>query len=62
MKHPDEIFSQDQLLERVWSSESDASIFSVYTAVKTLRKKVAADSDAGILSTLHGRGYRLNSR
>ncbi|MBX9724775.1 MAG: response regulator transcription factor, partial [Candidatus Obscuribacterales bacterium] len=43
MRHPDEIFSQEALLEKVWSSESEASIFSVYTAIKTLRKKITVE-------------------
>jgi DNA-binding response OmpR family regulator len=62
MRHPDVVFSQDALLERVWSSESDASIFSVYTAVKTLRKKICPDGVNSILVTVHGMGYRLESR
>lgn len=62
MRHPDEVFSQEALLERVWSSESDASVFSVYTAVKTLRKKITADGEKCILATVHGLGYRLESK
>ncbi len=62
MRHPDEVFSQEALLERVWSSESDASVFSVYTAVKTLRKKITVDGEKSILATVHGLGYRLESR
>jgi len=62
MRHPDEVFSQDALLEKVWSSESDASVFSVYTAVKTLRKKIATADEKQVLTTVHGLGYRLESR
>lgn len=62
MRHPDEVFSQETLLDRVWSSESDASVYSVYTAVKTLRKKLTADGKKSILSTVHGMGYRLESK
>lgn len=62
MRHPDEVFSQEALLERVWSSESDASVFSVYTAVKTLRKKITEDGEKPILATVHGLGYRLESK
>ncbi|MBX9690573.1 MAG: response regulator transcription factor [Candidatus Obscuribacterales bacterium] len=62
MRHPDEVFSQEDLLERVWSSESDASIFSVYTAVKTLRKKISDPDEKSVLATVHGLGYRLESK
>ncbi len=59
MRHPGEVFSQEALLERVWSSESDASVFSVYTAVKTLRKKITDPGGKSILATVHGLGYKL---
>lgn len=62
MRHPDEVFSQEALLERVWSSESESSIFSVYTAVKSLRKKIAEGTEKSALTTVHGLGYRLESK
>lgn len=63
MKHPNEVFSQEALLERVWSSESESSVFSVYTAVKALRKKIAeGDEKKSALATVHGLGYRLESK
>lgn len=62
MRHPDEVFSQEALLERVWSSESDSSIFSVYTAVKSLRKKMVTGDEKCALKTVHGLGYRLESK
>ncbi len=62
MRHPDEVFSQEALLDRVWSSESDASVYSVYTAVKTLRKKLTTDGKKSLLCTVHGMGYRLESK
>lgn len=61
LKHQDQVFSQEALLERVWSSESDASVFAVYTAVKTLRKKLTGADEKPFLATVHGLGYRLES-
>jgi OmpR-family two-component system manganese-sensing response regulator len=61
LRHPDQVFSQEALLERIWSSESEASVFSVYTAVKTLRKKMTKAGEKPFLATVHGLGYRLNS-
>lgn len=62
MRHPDQVFSQEDLLEKVWSSESEASIYSVYTAVKMLRKKLTRDGEKSIVATVHGLGYRLESK
>lgn len=62
MRHPDQVFSQEDLLEKVWSSESEASVYSVYTAVKMLRKKLTRQGEKSIVATVHGLGYRLESK
>lgn len=59
MRHPNEAFSPEALLSRVWSSESDAAADTIYTYIKTLRKKLAVFADAPSIKTLHGVGYKL---
>lgn len=58
MRHPNEIFSPDALLNRVWNSESDASTDTVYTYIKTLRKKLQPNAP---IKTVHGVGYKLET-
>lgn len=58
LSHPDQIFSPESLLERVWSSESDATVDSVYTYIKTLRKKTAGCSEPNLIRTVTGVGYK----
>lgn len=60
MRHPNEVFSVEALLNRVWSSESDSTIRTVYTNMTTLRKKIASADGLPIISTVHGLGYRLD--
>ena len=62
MRHPNEVFSPDALLNRVWNSESDASTDTVYTYIKTLRKKVSPEAPSSIIKTVHGVGYKLESK
>ncbi len=59
MRHPGEVFSPDALLDRVWNSESDSSIDTVYTYIKTLRKKISPEAPSSIIKTVHGIGYKL---
>lgn len=61
LRHPNEVFSPDALLERVWHSTSDSSIESVYTYIKTLRKKISPEAPTSYIKTVHGIGYRLSS-
>lgn len=61
MRHPDQVFSQDALLQRVWTSESEATSEAIRSCVKRLRKKIDGDSPEPILQTVHGVGYKLRS-
>lgn len=57
MRHPNQVFSPEALLNRVWPSESEATTEALRTALKRLRKKV--DPDGNLLRTVHGVGYIL---
>jgi DNA-binding response OmpR family regulator len=59
LKHPNEVVTQNMLLERVWSSEADATSAAVYTCIKALRKKLQGNENTPALSTVYGVGYRL---
>ncbi len=59
MRHPDEVFSGDSLLQRVWHSESDATSEALRTCIKRLRQKIDSDSDESIIQTIPRVGYKL---
>ncbi len=61
MRYPDEIFSTDALLERVWSFDSEATSEAVRTSVKRLRKALddGADESDSIIENVRRVGYRL---
>lgn len=61
MRHPNQVFSAEALLDRVWSSDSDASPETIRTYIKRLRKKIDLQGQQSILSTVHGVGYKLDS-
>jgi DNA-binding response OmpR family regulator len=57
MRHPNQVFSPEALLNRVWPSESDSTAEALRTTMKRLRKKI--DPDGIVLKTVHGVGYIL---
>jgi DNA-binding response OmpR family regulator len=61
MRYPNQVFSPDALLERVWTSDSSASFDTVRTYIKTLRKKIDTPNNASIIRTVHGVGYCLDN-
>lgn len=60
MLNPNKVFSQEQLLNKVWESEKAVALGTVYTTMKTMRDKVAAGGKDPF-ETIHGAGYKLRS-
>lgn len=61
MRHPNQVFSPEALLNNVWSSDSEASIDTVRTYIKTLRKKLADNAGSSIIRTVFGVGYKVSA-
>jgi DNA-binding response OmpR family regulator len=59
MQNIGHVFSPETLLERAWSSESEATVGTVYTNIKTLRKKLAPDDPSRYIKNQPGAGYKL---
>lgn len=60
VRHPGQLFSPESLLERVWPTDSTASTDVVKVYVQKIRAKVDVKGQPSIISTVYGRGYRLN--
>jgi DNA-binding response OmpR family regulator len=60
MRHPNQVFSADALLDRVWKSESNVSPETVRTCLKRLRRKIDTEEQDSLIQTLHGVGYKLS--
>ncbi len=57
MRNCEEVFSQEALVERAWSSLSESSPDTVRVHMSRLRKKLSADLDTCPIRTVHGQGY-----
>ncbi len=62
MRHPDETFSADILLSRVWHSESEATGEAVRTAIMRLRRKIDKAEGESVIESIPRIGYRLRSK
>lgn len=56
MRNKNQVFSQESLIQRLWSSLSDTSPDAVRTHMSRLRKKFETGGECPV-QTVHGRGY-----
>ncbi|WP_037593027.1 response regulator transcription factor [Sporosarcina sp. D27] len=62
MKHPNHVFSKEDLFERVWGLDSYGDTSTVVVHIKRLREKIEFDpKNPVVLETIWGSGYRLNN-
>ena len=64
MRHPDEVFSSEALLQRVWNMDSETTSDAVRTSVKRLRKKLdeSENEEESIIENVRRIGYRLRAK
>ncbi len=59
MSHPNQIFSADALLRRIWSTDSDSSLETVRVTLMRIRQKLSVGEERPLIVTLRNIGYRL---
>jgi DNA-binding response OmpR family regulator len=60
-RHPGQVFTQDHLVEALWSADAIPGSNVVEVYVRSLRRKLDAGSRDGIIETVRGAGYRLRA-
>jgi two-component system OmpR family response regulator len=60
-RHPGQVFTQEALIDSLWSADAviGSNIVEVY--VRSLRRKLDAGRRDGIIETIRGAGYRLRA-
>ena len=59
LRHPGQLLTRSELLDRVWESSYDAGSNVVDVYIRYLRRKLAPFGAADCLVTVRGRGYLL---
>jgi DNA-binding response OmpR family regulator len=60
IRHRNQVFSVDDLLNRVWSSESDSTTDAVRQCITRLRRKLDREGQKPLITTVTGVGYRID--
>jgi OmpR-family two-component system manganese-sensing response regulator len=60
LRHPNQAFTTEALLQRVWLDDSAATPSNLKTHIKMLRKKLDIAGGESLIKTVRGRGYMLN--
>ena len=60
MGNPGQIFSREQLLNRIWGYDFEGTTRTVDTHIKTLRSKLRRVHDDEVIVTHRGLGYSLS--
>jgi len=59
IRHPNRVFSSDEILDKVWSNEKDTANDTVRVHINKLRKKIDREGLPVLIRTIHGSGYIL---
>lgn len=60
MRHPDRVFSKDEIFNRIWGEDTLGDTTTVTVHVRKIREKIEDNpSDPEYLETVWGMGYRL---
>ncbi len=62
MKHPERVYSRDQLLDLVWGRNIYVGSRTVDMHISNLRKALEASGHHRLIQTVRSRGYRLSLR
>ena len=60
MRHANQLFTAEALMERVWLDDSTASPDTVRTHIKLLRKALGEKGAPQLVKTVRGKGYMLD--
>ncbi|MBU6453736.1 MAG: response regulator transcription factor [Cyanobacteria bacterium REEB67] len=61
IKHPDRIYSAQQILDGVWPADGEGTTDTVRTWINLLRKKLTSIGKGDLIRTVLGSGYTIDS-
>ena len=60
MRHPNRVFSREQLLDKVWGGNVYIDERTVDVHIRRLRKAISIDNHERLIQTVRGSGYRFS--
>lgn len=62
LRHPNQVFNSEAILERVWQKDAGQLDDTVRTHIRTLRQKLDLPGRPSVITTVRGLGYKTESR
>jgi len=62
MRNPNQVFSTERIMEKVWGYDSDAEINVVWVNISSLRKKLSSLKSKVLIKAVRGEGYCLEKK
>ena len=62
MRNPDQVFPTENIISHCWSADKELAVEALYSCVRRLRRKIDEPGKKSLLATVHGVGYRLDSK
>jgi two-component system OmpR family response regulator len=59
MRHPNQVFSANDILNKVWSEDSEVSPDTIRVYITRLRDKIDSGKDHSCIKTIHAVGYKF---
>lgn len=59
MRHPNQVFSPEAILDRVWMDDATASPDTVRTHIKLLRRSIDSSDGESLIENVRNRGYLM---
>jgi DNA-binding response OmpR family regulator len=59
MRNPNQVFSANDILNSVWSQDSEVSPDTIRVYITRIREKIDRDKDNSLIKTIHAVGYKF---
>jgi two-component system, OmpR family, manganese sensing response regulator len=61
MQQPNQLLTHDQISEHLWSAGEKPTSNALVAQVRLLRRKIEAEGETPLISTVYGKGYRFGN-
>lgn len=59
MRHPNQVLTHEQIQHHLWEEESQPTSNALAAQIRLLRRKIEAQGEQPLISTVYGKGYRF---
>jgi DNA-binding response OmpR family regulator len=61
MRNPGKVYSPNAILDHIWATDAETTVETLRSHMTRLRAKLAAVGESGLIKTVYGMGYKLET-